>query len=78
MKWRSINVCVECEHQLDRHDEFYSRGVCPHCGCSSDTTICNTRKVIYQILNSGTFFFRKISYVGKDAFSKQWILKNKL
>jgi len=52
-----------------------TRGVCPHCGYDSGSTICKTKKLIYTIVNEGTFFFRKIKYIGKDEFLKQWIEK---
>jgi hypothetical protein len=40
--WHAVHLCVECHKSLGNGAICYSSGVCPHCGHSSGSTICDT------------------------------------
>lgn len=78
--WYSIDVCVNCEHELSRAELGYSNGTCPYCGHTDNSTICSYKKVTLRKIKHYKWwqvFGRKVTYEGKDDFSKQW-LRNKL
>ncbi len=44
--WECSFECKKCFWELSDSQKFYSYGVCPYCGHSSNSTICSTRKRI--------------------------------
>lgn len=44
-KWKSYYFCVECDTNISESTMLYSKGVCPHCGYVSNSTVmsCITR-----------------------------------
>ena len=41
-KYEPVLKCTECGHILDDDEQMYSSGICPYCGYSSHSTVCNT------------------------------------
>lgn len=76
--WYVIHVCKKCEKRLSNNQRIYSRGVCPKCGNSSNSTICNTVDVIVKKVKNHPwwrFWNKEVYFIGRDEFSESWIKK---
>jgi predicted RNA-binding Zn-ribbon protein involved in translation (DUF1610 family) len=45
-QWIAMPVCVLCETELLRIEEYHSNGVCPYCGHDAHATICETKNIV--------------------------------
>lgn len=63
VRYESARFCPVTHKRLSRDDEFYSRGVCPHCGDIDGSTITHSvtkvRKVEYAVAWHGLWTYRK-------------------
>ena len=41
-KYEPVLKCTKCAHILDDDEKMYSSGICPYCGYSSHSTVCDT------------------------------------
>lgn len=50
MRFTVVHKCVGCREPLTSREQYYSQGVCPHCGYVTVGTICDTVKVPVKII----------------------------
>lgn len=77
--WYNLHVCRECETLLTNKDLDYSNGTCPHCGHTSNFTICDYKKITLRTTKHYKWWYifgRKKTHEGKDRFSIEWLRKN--
>lgn len=53
MKYHSAPFCKECHSELTEDEEMYSDGVCPHCGKYSESTIVDSYRRAYRLIEDG-------------------------
>lgn len=73
--WYGIDVCVKCHKELTDNQRYYSKGICPFCGESSNSTIVDTMKVVLRKVEHHPwwrFWNKHIEYMGVDRFSERW------
>jgi hypothetical protein len=79
--WYAKDVCIKCHSALNSRDKMYSRGTCPYCGNSNDSTVCDTYKVVIRKVTIIPFLLlpwkRKVSYVGANDRSNAWLDKTR-
>lgn len=78
--WYGIDVCIRCQRRLDDSEMMHRGGVCPKCGYNSNSTVCNTYKVVlreYKHYSWWEFWKNKRTYEGENEFSKEWLAKLK-
>lgn len=65
-KWIRKALCVECKTPLSHTEEYYSDGICPHCGHNSNGTICNTKvKAVRWVVDSQPKWWER--FMGKKV-----------
>jgi hypothetical protein len=67
MRFKSIDVCVNCEEQLNSAQQMYSNGTCTHCGYTVDGTICDTKKIVLMKVYESPWW----NIFGKDIWERQ-------
>jgi len=55
-KYLPSMVCYSCEKTLNHFNEFYNRGICPHCGANSDSTIVDAKIIPLKWVKSWWIF----------------------
>ena len=78
-EWYCIDVCIKCEKRLSNNEVMYRSGVCPKCGHQTNSTMCQTKKVVLKEIRHHKwwqFWKRKYTYIGKDEFSRTWNKNN--
>ena len=60
VRFGAVHVCLKCEVRLSNHDRMYSHGVCPYCGYSSDSNICDCTKRVVKLPEKKWYQFWRI------------------
>lgn len=48
--WYAAFFCNHCNQELNRHERYYSNGMCPRCGVKSGYTIVDTYTKAFRYL----------------------------
>ncbi len=75
--WYSLNICTVCSVRI--HNRSDHSGICPHCGHDSNSTVCQTDKVIIRKIKHDKPWWmiwkkRKVTYEGKNDLCKKWLI----